>query len=45
LQKVREEVFTTTRAIYMELLTSRPPLEFHESSEGFGENRDVEQKI
>ncbi len=33
------------RAIYIEPLTSKPLLEFHESSDSYGENIDVGQEI
>ncbi len=42
LQKVREEVFKTIRAIYIEPLASRAPPAFRESNESFGESRNVE---
>ncbi len=35
LQKIKEEFFRTTKAIYITSLASKPPLEFHESSESF----------
>jgi hypothetical protein len=44
LQRVREEVFRAIGAIYIEPLASRAPLACRESSESFGEGRDVEQK-
>jgi hypothetical protein len=33
LQKVRKEVFKAIEVIYIELLASKPPPAFHESSE------------
>ncbi len=42
LQKVRKEVFKTIKAIYIEPLASRAPPTFCESSESFGESRNVE---
>ncbi len=45
LQRVRKEVFRVIRTIYIEPLALRPPLEFLESSESFGESKDVEQEI
>jgi hypothetical protein len=45
LQKIREEVCRTTRAIYIEPLASRPPFAFQESSESCEEERNIERKI
>ncbi len=39
---MREEDFRITGAIYIELLTSRPPPMFWKNSESFGERSDVE---
>ncbi len=40
---MREEKFRTTRAIYIELLTSRLPPMFWKNSENFGEGRGVKR--
>ncbi len=45
LQRVRNEVFKVIKTIYIEPLALRPPFEFLESSESFGESKDVEQEI
>jgi len=42
---VKEKDFRITEAIYIELLTSRPPPMFWENSESFGEGSDVEWNI
>jgi hypothetical protein len=34
-----------TEAIYIEPLTSRPPLEFHESNESSRKSKNVEEEI
>jgi hypothetical protein len=44
LQRVREEVFRATRAVYIESLASRPPPTFHESNESSKENKHAKQK-
>jgi hypothetical protein len=41
LQIIKGEVYRAIRAIYIEPLASRPPPTFQESSESFGEERNV----
>jgi hypothetical protein len=41
LQRIKEEVFQTTKAIYIELLASRLLVAFRKSSESFGEEKNI----
>ncbi len=45
MQRVREEAFRATRAIYIEPFASRSPLESQKKSESYGEEKDVESEI
>jgi hypothetical protein len=45
LQKIREEIFRATKAIYIEPLASRPPFAFKESNESCENERNIEREI
>ncbi len=45
LKKVKEEAFRAIGAIYIEPLSSRPPLVFWKSSESYGEEKNVQHEI
>jgi hypothetical protein len=45
LQRIRKEAFKTTKTIYTEPFTSRSALVFWESSESYGEERNIEHEI
>ncbi len=45
LQRIRKEVFRTTKAIYIEPLASRPPPTFQKSSKNSREEKNIEGKI
>jgi hypothetical protein len=45
LWRIGEEVFRTTRVIYIEPLASKLPPAFQRNIENFGEDRNVEREI